>query len=50
LRLCPGTDAQKKKIIFLTVVFGLAMLILNKKILVIVQFVGQANWIWLMKK
>ena len=41
--LTPFTEGNTLQIIFLAVVFGLAMLILNKKIPTIVQFVGQAN-------
>ena len=39
----PFSEGNNLQIIFLAVVFGLAMLILNKKIPTIVQFVGQAN-------
>ena len=41
--ISPFVEGNSLQIIFLAVAFGLAMLILNKKIPMIVQFVGQAN-------
>ncbi|HJK40842.1 MAG TPA: cation:dicarboxylase symporter family transporter, partial [Methanocorpusculum sp.] len=41
--ITPFAEGNTLQIIFLAVVFGLAMLILNKKIPAIVQLVGQAN-------
>jgi len=41
--ISPFLEGNSLQIIFMAVAFGLAMLILNKKIPVIVQFVGQAN-------
>ncbi len=41
--ISPFVEGNSRQIIFLAVTFGLAMLILNKKIPVIIQFVGQAN-------
>ncbi|HJJ30144.1 MAG TPA: cation:dicarboxylase symporter family transporter [Methanocorpusculum sp.] len=41
--ISPFLEGNSLQIIFLAVAFGLALLILNKKIPVIVQFVGQAN-------
>lgn len=41
--ISPFVEGNTLQIIFLAVAFGLAMLILNKKLPVIVQFVAQAN-------
>lgn len=41
--IAPFTEGNTLQIIFLAVVFGLAMLILNKKIPTLVQLVGQAS-------
>lgn len=41
--LTPFTEGNTLQIIFIAVVFGLAMLVLNKKVPVVVQLVGQVN-------